>query len=436
MQAHPESDKHAALRRIIHDVRRRWRTRRVLNGAAVALALAAITLLVMASIAGRGTPDQQTILLGRLVLAAAVASAVIWFTIRPLLHRVSDERVALYVEEHEPSLKAALLGAVEMTGNEVAQAEISPALIDRLVRTAVEKCNTIDGGRRIERPRLTRSSAVFGSIALAIAVFFMMAPSTVRHGASRLLMPRGKLSATPAVSIAVQPGNDTVPKGADVTIHADLRGFASDSAVVLVKIGSATEYQQWPMAKGEKDSFELVLFDLAQPAEYIVQSEGVRSEVFHLGVADLPYVKTLHLEYEFPAYTGLPRQVVEDGGDIAVPVGTIVHMRMNTTLPVTGGRILFDDARTVLLRREADGTLTGSTRIVADGFYHIELPGPDSSKVVGSPQYTIAALADRAPACPSRSPVATRASPQWTKFSSKRGRMMITVLPTSSSFTP
>src|SRR5688572_33468428 len=109
MQAHPESEKHAALRRIIHDVRRRWRTRRVLNGAAVALALAALTLLVMSSIAGRGTPDQQTILIGRLVLAAAVAGAVFWFTLRPLLHRVSDERVALYIEDHEPSLKAALL---------------------------------------------------------------------------------------------------------------------------------------------------------------------------------------------------------------------------------------------------------------------------------------------------------------------------------------
>src|SRR5262245_28875117 len=267
MQAHNEPETQAALQRIIHDVRRRWRTRRVVNGAAVALVAAAMVLLVIASVTGRGTPDIQTIMIGRLILAAAVAGVIAWFAIRPLLHRVSDESVALYIEEHEPSLKATLLGAVASTGAQNTTMEISPALIDRLVRIAIDKCSEIEGGRRIERPRLARSSATFGTVMLAVLVFFLVAPRPIRRGASRLLLPRGKLSATPLFSIDVQPGNDTVPKGADITVRADLRGFASDSAVLLVKLGSATEFQRWPMMKGEKDSFEVVLFDLTQAAE-------------------------------------------------------------------------------------------------------------------------------------------------------------------------
>ncbi|HSL72639.1 MAG TPA: hypothetical protein VK864_20480, partial [Longimicrobiales bacterium] len=233
MKAQSESDTHVALRHVIHGVRRRWRTRRVLNGAAIALFSIALALLVVALATGRGTPDAQTIIAGRIVLAVLVVAAIFWFAIRPMLRRVSDERVALYVEEHEPSLKAALLGAVEMTRGDAPAGELSPALVDRLVRTAVDKCRSIDGGRRIEAPRLARSGGLLAGVALAVVLFFALAPTTVRHGASRLLLPRGKAAATPIFSIDVTPGNDTVPKGADVSILANLQGFVSDSAAVL-----------------------------------------------------------------------------------------------------------------------------------------------------------------------------------------------------------
>ena len=45
----------------------------------------------------------------RLVLAAALC----FFVVRPLRRQVTDEQVALYLEEHEPSLQATLLSAVE-----------------------------------------------------------------------------------------------------------------------------------------------------------------------------------------------------------------------------------------------------------------------------------------------------------------------------------
>ena len=57
MKARSDSDTHVALRQVIHGVRRRWRTRRVLNGAAIALFAIALALLVIALATGRGTPD-------------------------------------------------------------------------------------------------------------------------------------------------------------------------------------------------------------------------------------------------------------------------------------------------------------------------------------------------------------------------------------------
>ena len=48
-----------------------------------------------------------------LLILLAVLGLAFWFVVRPLLRRVTDEQVALYLEEHEPSLKASVLGALE-----------------------------------------------------------------------------------------------------------------------------------------------------------------------------------------------------------------------------------------------------------------------------------------------------------------------------------
>ena len=47
--------------------------------------------------------------------------------------------------------------------------------------------------------------------------------------------------------------------------------------------------------------------------------------------------------------------------------------------------------------RQADGTLTGSFKIDKQGFYRIELTGPQGEKVDASPQYTIDVIDDQAP---------------------------------------
>src|SRR5687767_14110835 len=130
-----------ALRDIVHQVRRRWRTRRALNGAAIALAITAAAFIAFALTLGGqdGIPDPGLLSGGRIGVALASLGAFAWFVVRPFFDTVSDERVALYIEEHEPSLEATLLGAVELSSGRTAAGELSPALVDRLIQSAVEK---------------------------------------------------------------------------------------------------------------------------------------------------------------------------------------------------------------------------------------------------------------------------------------------------------
>ncbi len=88
------------------------------------------------------------------VSSSALFAAAAWFLVRPLRRKVSDEQVALYLEEHEPSLQATLLSAVEASQHGRPE---SAALVQRVVEQAIEKCAEIDASRRVERLPLRRN---------------------------------------------------------------------------------------------------------------------------------------------------------------------------------------------------------------------------------------------------------------------------------------
>lgn len=384
---------------IIHQVRRRWRVKLALRGTLGVVGLGLLVLLVSAYglESWRFTP--AAIVTFRAVLGLALAGLVAYLLVRPLLRKTSDEQVALYLEEHEPSLQAAIISAVEARDGD-ADSPYSASLVRRLVESAVEKCREIDGGRAVERVPVRRYGATLAAIALGAVALFMFGPAYLRHALSALLIVSRDVEAAAPYRIEVTPGNATVPRGADQAITAHLSGFDAEQAALLVRKGPDAAFERVPLLRGEDGKYEGMLFDLAAPVDYFVEANGVRSGVFTLRVVELPYVQRLELEYHFPAYTGLAPQKVEDGGDIAVLQGTEVRVRALPTMATAGGQVvLYDTEKTPLVPAPgaAPAPLTGAFKITKDGFYRIEMDGPAGERVAASPQYSIDALTDQPP---------------------------------------
>src|SRR4029077_6092369 len=118
---------------------------------------------------------------------------------------------------------------------------------------------------------------------------------------------------------------------------------------------------------------------------------------YTMTVLDLPNVGKLELEYHFPAYTGLPVQKIDVGGDVAALRGTEVWMRITPTMTSPAGKIVVNEAGNDVLTKEPDGTLTGKFVVKDEGFYKIELTGPHGEQVNASPKYTIDVLKDQPP---------------------------------------
>jgi hypothetical protein len=387
------------LRRVIRDVRRRWRLKVALRGAAIVVATGLLAFGVSAYAMDHFRYEPWAVTSFRLFAYVALLALAARFLVLPVWGRVSDERVALYLEENEPSLQAAVLSAIERGGDAGApeRPDLSRALVARLVETAIAKCQTIDYGRPVERPGLRRASALLAAAAVLGMATAILSPAFLRHAAPFLLAPWSVGAASP-YAIEVDPGNATVPRGASPTVTARLAGFQAEAVELAMRSGPATDWKRWPMTADEASSgFRFVLFDLDAGTDYFVEANGVRSSVFRIEVADLPYVKRIDLEYRFPPYTGLAPQAREETGDVVALRGTDVRVTVTPTVRVASGRLHVDGVPPQAMTVAPDGTLTASFKVAEEGFYRIELPRSDGSLQAGSPDYTIDVINDQPP---------------------------------------
>jgi hypothetical protein len=383
------------LLEIIASIRSRWRMKLALRGAlAIAVIGFALFLLIAYGLQWARFSD-ASIIAARVLMLAAAAGLVVWFLVRPLRRRVSDEQVALYLEEHEPSLQAMLLSAVE-TSREGHVPE-SAALVRRIIEQAIEACTRIDATNRVERIPLRRYAAATGGTALVALLALLFGPAFLRHAITALVLIPSVQAASP-YKIDLTPGDVTVPKGADQKVTATLSGFNSEDVQVMVKRTPSGSFEPLPMARNnETGKYEGIVFDIMAPLDYYVLADGVLSKTHHMKVVEVPYVQRLELEYRFPAYTGLEPQKVEDGGDVAVLRGSEVRVHIFPTMKTGAGRISLNDKQSIPLKVEADGTFTAAFTADQDGFYRVEFDAPNGEHVIGSPQFTIDVLADQPP---------------------------------------
>src|SRR5438105_9574139 len=381
---------------IIRYVRARWRARLAVKGAVRAFVVNVGVFFALAYLMQWSRFTPASILFARLVLAASIVFSVYFLLVKPLRRKVTDDQVALYLEEKEPSLQTMLISAVE-SSREGRHWE-SSALVEKLVAQAIEKCCEADAPRRAEHGPLRVNGALSAGVVSAAILAVLFGPAFFRSALSAVLVVSRSVEAAAPYKVSVTPGDASVPKGADQTINAKPSGFSAQNAVIMLRRDPTSKtYEKLPLVLNDKGSFEGIIFGIKSSTEYFVDADGVRSGVYTLKVVDVPYVDKLALEYKFPAYTGLDPEKIEDGGDIAVLRGTEVKVTITPTMKTKGGRIALNDKNAVPLNVEADGTLTASFKVEKDGGYHVELDAPNGERGAASPQYTIDVLTDRQP---------------------------------------
>jgi len=377
----------AELVEVIRQIRNRWRLKLALRGLVVVVAGSLLALLASASGLEALRFSAVAIIALRVIVVAVFAALAVAWLWRPLKRQVSDAQVALYVEECDPSLEASILSAIETTSEAGASESHSRALVERLVQQAIEKCRTVDYSHSIEREGVRRHVMTLAGIAVAATLLITFGPPFCVRACPRCWSSTAARKRQHRIGLRVTPGTATVPRGSDQQIKAKLIGFKAGEAEVRMRSTSSGAFERVPLVpSSDPQVFDGILFHLEKAIDYKIVSNGVESPLFTMTLVDLPAVQTLELEYRYPAYTGLPPQKIENGGDVAALRGTEVFLHIVPTMTTPSGRILLNDSDSRPLTRQADGSLTGSFTIDKQGFYRIELEGPHGEHVMASPQ--------------------------------------------------
>ena len=106
---------------IIQFVRARWRRKLAVRGTLRVIATAVALFFALAYGMQWLRFSAASIVGARLLLVAALGAAIYWFLIKPLRRQVTDDQVALYLEEKEPALQTMLVSAVESSREARAQ---------------------------------------------------------------------------------------------------------------------------------------------------------------------------------------------------------------------------------------------------------------------------------------------------------------------------
>ncbi len=401
------------LLRVIRRVRNRWRTRRLILGFTM-VGAAAVLVVGMSSAAMDALRYAPWVVRGLQAAAWLAFGAAVWrFVVRPLRSRVTDEQVALYVEEHDPTLRESVSSGVELAQRDprdpAAGGGISTDLTRLVVEEAIRRLETLNEGRLVESSALRRAGGALATVGGVAVVASLLAPPALLRGAALLLSPWGDITDANPYRVLVEPGDAAVARDSDRWIAARLEGFTAERVDLRTRVEGSALWETVPMlADPEDGAFRHLLLGIPEATDYYVDADGVLSPTFRIEVEDVPYVERIGLRYRYPEHTGLSSREVEDGGDIAAVAGTVIELTVVPTVPAAAGVLRMEPGPVEIPLEVPEAPedsptgagaelLTATLRLAESASYRVALAGPDGNLRTASRDYLIEVLEDLPP---------------------------------------
>ena len=352
---------HAYITRL--EQRLRWsawlRGLAILTGSALLATLALVTVANALAFSHGSVTAARFGLILVLVIAAAAGLAL-------PLRRLTRRRAVGTAEAAFPQFQQRLTTFAERDGQD--------PFIELLAGDALEVAQSAEPSQMVTGLRLWSSLGASAG-AFAILVWMIAAgPGFLGYGAS-LLWTGPHLDKPALYDLRVTPGDSVVRRHADQMVSALPTGLRSPSVKLYARFQSSSKWEEITMQPKAAGSFaggyEFLFAGLPENVEYYVTAGAMTSKRFNIHVTDLPAVKQIRVTYHYPAWTGMPSEVEERGGDLRAVTGTEAELEVSTDRPLPGGRIQLDNGQQVQLSGGLNNVYRGAVKMDRDGVYHV-----------------------------------------------------------------
>ncbi len=343
--------------------RLRWST--LLRGLAILTGGALLATLVLVTIANALAFSHGSVTAARFALILILAIAAAAGLALPL-RRLTRRRAVGTAEAAFPQFQQRLTTFTERDGQD--------PFIELLAGDTLEVAQSAEPKQMVTDRRLWISLAT-GVGAFAILIWMIAAgPGFLGYGAS--LLWTGPHRDKPALyDLRVTPGDAVVRRHADQMVSALPTGLRSPSVKLYARFQSSSKWEEIAMQPKAAGSFaggyQFLFAGLPENVEYYVTAGAMTSKHFNIRVTDLPAVKQIRVTYHYPAWTGMPSEVEERGGDLRAVTGTEAELEVSTDRPLQGGQIQLDNGQQIQLTGGQNNVYHGTVKMDKDGVYHV-----------------------------------------------------------------
>jgi hypothetical protein len=285
---------------------------------------------------------------GRLLSLVALLGTGGWYLFTRVsnlvMRRINPVYAAQTIEESTPSLKNSLINFLLFRGN---RSTVRSVVYEAVEQQAASNLSHVNIDAAVDRSRLIRTGYILAGIMFVCAVYAVLSPKNPLQTVARVFAPWSNLTPPTRVRITdVRPGDIDIYQGRSVEISAVVRGIDEDEPVTLFFTTADKQFVNEPIPMTlDDDSY-------AHRCEFSPDGEGVQQNVvyrigagdatsgdFEIRVRPAPSILVREVQYDYPAYTGLPRKVVRNGADVQAVEGTMVTIRAAANLPIEQARL-------------------------------------------------------------------------------------------------
>ena len=310
-----------------------------------------------------------SVLSSRTILVAALASVVVLLLVWPLrrlsrggvLQRAADE-----AERRSPEFNGRLRTWADEYGRVAARGHSPSPLLALLARDTQHLAAAVPLGTVVSRTR-----AIVFAIAGCFGIFALLwlgtsGPGYWRYGTAKLWVGWFLNQQEPLYELQVDPGDTTIRRGGRLDVTAVPIGFEPATMEIYAKFESSIDWERAPMRPQLQGlGFDYMFSLVREPLRYYVEAGRLRSREFQVGVVAMPTVENIRLEYQYPAWSGLPASIENPGGDITAVGGTRVSVVLTTDKKLKGGLLIVGQEQVAIVGNRAVIEVRG------DSSYHV-----------------------------------------------------------------
>ena len=297
------------------------------------------------------------------------------FILFPLLRKISDDSIALLIQDRVKGLSDDLINALQL-GRESPGAGrqcVSEDLIEEFIKETALKITFISP----ELPARVGLKKQFTAFCAAAGIFLLLCvlpPHIMISSLPRILDPAQYEKVNKM--LRVEPGNIDLFSGSSLRVEAFIKERRGKPSLSY-RYGKSGWVNQKMNQAGETEElrqYEAEIEKLKSDTEYFVKFNRVQSPVYCVRVITLPEVGDIAITYNYPEYTGMAAKMqAAGGGDIEAIYGTKVSISAKANKDLISAQLVTADNKRYDMAVKNGVNLEGAFPLTGEDMYWIEV---------------------------------------------------------------